>query len=180
MHHNPITQQDEKQKSDIQIYYNENKSGVDVCDKMVKEYSVRVVSRRWLMVHFHNQLDVTGINSFTVYNYHYPEWSSNPVMKRRREFLRELANGLAMEYVLTRLSRPIGLQTQIICLMEQFSGQQRGPSSMSDVSAAGDGGDRMISRCQRCRDDGKLTRNCSATKNKCNKCNDPVFGNHVS
>ena len=102
MHNVAMTHDDEEHKSDIQLFYNSTKSGVDVCDKMAKEYmyTVRVSCKRWPIVHFHNQLNVSGINAFTIFNFHHPEWSSKPTLKRRREFLLKLATELAMEFTI--------------------------------------------------------------------------------
>lgn len=186
MHHDKRAQDDEKKKSDIQLYYNAKKSGVDICDKMAKEYTVRVQCRRWPLVHFHNQLDISGINAFTVYNYHYPDWSPIPMKKQRRTFLMKLAKELVMEFVTNRLANPVGLQISLVASMERFTGQQRpdqqrpGPNQQG----AGDGavpvnaGQRL--RCHRCRDAGRALRRCNLTTARCSTCHEPVCGNHVA
>lgn len=155
MHHDKKTNADEKKKSEIQLYYNSMKSGVDVCDKMAKTYTVRTQSRRWPMVHFHNMLDVTGINSFTIFNYHHPNWSTVPVLKRRRIFLHKLAHELILEHVKSRLLSPDGLSVSTVEIMENISGQQSAsPNPPTEIK------NRL--RCQTCRL-GKLARNCNLT-----------------
>ena len=48
------------------LFCNKTKGGVDVCDKMCKQYSARSMVRRWPQVHFQNMLDVVGVNTFSL------------------------------------------------------------------------------------------------------------------
>ena len=103
MHHSAETLPDGKRKSNMQLYYNETKAGVDVVDEMCKAYSVRTRVHRWPMVHMHNMLDVTGINAYTIFNMSHPDWTTVVESKRRRQFLQQLATELAKDPMLFRL-----------------------------------------------------------------------------
>ena len=46
--------------------------------------TIVVCTRRWTVVHFHNMLDVTGVNCVSIYNINYPDWTPIPMAKRRR------------------------------------------------------------------------------------------------
>ena len=91
MHHAATTDDTEKMKSDIQLFYNMTKPGVDVIDEMCKMYTTRYKVYRWPLVHFHNILDVTAINAYTIFTSSHEEWSSISSKQRRRKFLRQLA-----------------------------------------------------------------------------------------
>ena len=106
MHHNShtVTEEDGKKKSDIQLFYNSTKAGVDTVDKMVKQYSVRNLTRRWPMVHLHNLLDVTAVNSHTIWSIN-TDASDQAMKHNRRVFLRTLALQLALENIHQRMQR---------------------------------------------------------------------------
>ena len=76
------------------------------------------------MVHFHNLLDVTAINSHTIWSIN-AEVSDQAIKHNRRNFLRTLALQLAVENMQLRLRRPSGLNSELLALLERYTGLQR-------------------------------------------------------
>lgn len=72
-------------KPEIIIDYNQIKGGVDCVDKLCAAYDVSRNTRRWPIVVFYSLLNVAGINSFVVYATNNSKWNI-----RRRQFLRTL------------------------------------------------------------------------------------------
>ena len=60
-HNNP------EKKLDTVLFYNKTKAGVDVIDQMARKYSVKAVSRRWLIHVFYNVIDLALINSWILF-----------------------------------------------------------------------------------------------------------------
>ncbi|CAF4192844.1 unnamed protein product [Rotaria sp. Silwood2] len=60
MHHDKVVDNDQKNKPDIILYYNDTKGGVDRMDQMVQTYSCKRKTKRWPMTFFFNVLDVGG------------------------------------------------------------------------------------------------------------------------
>ena len=174
MHHSGNTLDDQKKKSDLQLYYNETKAGVDVLDEMCKRYTVRCKVLRWPLVHFHNMLDVTGINAFLIFNHYHPAWTTVNVAKRRRYFLHQLALELAQEHMEFRLRDPIGLSTETVRLLCKVTGQDNPrPSAM-----VADAQPPAMGRCACCKDEGKVTRACNKASHRCSSCGKPICGRH--
>ena len=113
-----------EEKSDMQIYHNQTKAGVDVVDEMCKAYSTRTKVQRWPVVHLQNMLDVTAINVFTIFNLSHPRWSTVADCKRRRHFIQHLATELAKEQMMLRLQDSIGLLSETVVLMSKATGQR--------------------------------------------------------
>ena len=178
MHHDRCEgNPDNNNKSDIQLFYNSTKAGVDVVDQMCKRFSTRCKVHRWPTVHFHNILDVTGVNSQTIFTELHPEWCRNRrVTSRtvRREFLIELATQLAMPNMRLRLNDPIGLTRPIVDNLARLTGM---PNPRGDRESTEDQF-RERGRCARCRGEGKKSRACNRTKDLCISCNQPVCGKH--
>lgn len=170
MHHDSHTEEEGKRKSDIQLFYNSTKAGVDTVDKMVKQYSVRTLTRRWPMVHLHNLLDVTAVNSHTIWSIN-AKVSDQAMKHNRRDFLRALALQLAVENMQGRLRRPSGLSSDLLGLLEKYTGLQRQNPARQTAPAARD-------YCARCRDSGKLQRNCNKSSKLCAICQEAVCGQH--
>lgn len=57
------TQKMTEEKSDIVLYYNKNKGGMDTFDKLCHSYSVRKRSKRWPMRYFQGILDKAIVNA---------------------------------------------------------------------------------------------------------------------
>jgi len=94
-------------KPNIILHYNRTKSGVDVLDKLVKEYTCKRGTRRWTVIVFYNIIDLAAYNAFVTWLSFYPAWKA-PVKgkKPRREFLMELAQSLIKPAVYSRLQKP--------------------------------------------------------------------------
>lgn len=170
MHHDKAINLDVKSKSDIQLFYNSTKAGVDTADKMCKQYTVRSMTRRWPMVHMQNMIDVCGVNAYTL-------WSMNEGQEEyetrhnRRKFLLTLAHELAIDNVIIRLQKPSGLHSSVILLLEKFSGQKRVVAAV----ASRPGG---RSNCVRCLESGKSTKDCNKSSKMCYECQQFVCGKH--
>ena len=57
----------EKKKTEMILFYNANKVGVDCFDKMARLYTTRSASRRWPVSVWGNILDIAAINSYVLY-----------------------------------------------------------------------------------------------------------------
>lgn len=91
--------QNVKKKSDLNLYYNSTKGGVDVVDNMCRVYSVKRNTKRWPISLLFTFLDVTAINAHTICRLTnvYPELNA-----RRDLFLYQLGCELAADYVSKR------------------------------------------------------------------------------
>jgi hypothetical protein len=58
---------DEKSLPETIQYYNSHKFGVDIADKMLKDHSTKVPSRRWPLSCFFNLFDMTLLNGYIIY-----------------------------------------------------------------------------------------------------------------
>ena len=52
------------QKPSIIMFHNKIKDGVGTLDRMVRSYSMKRMTRRWLLVLFYNMIDVSAINGY--------------------------------------------------------------------------------------------------------------------
>ena len=89
MHKSTTTDATPKRKPDVVHFYNHNKVGVDCVDTMVKKYSTKQPSRRWLVAVFCNILDVSAVNSWIIYK----KVTGNAIS--RRDFIIKLAEEVA-------------------------------------------------------------------------------------
>ena len=118
--------------SDMQLYYKETKSGVDVVDAMCKAYCQDWSSQYtgglwsacttwWMWLGY----------AFMLFNLSHPNWITVVDSKRRRLFLQQLASELANEHMLLRLQDPTGLSTELVTLITKASGQRNPRQSAS-------------------------------------------------
>ena len=173
MHHNShtATEEDGKKKSDIQLFYNSTKAGVDTVDKMLKQYSIRNLTRRWPMVHLHNLSDVTAVNSHTIWSIN-TDVSDQAMKHNRRVFLQTLALQLALENMHQRMQRPIGLSSDLLGLLQKYTGLQRQNPPRRLAPAVRD-------YCARCRDSRKLLRTATKPTNSVQFAKKPCVDNTV-
>uniref|UniRef100_A0A0K0EMM2 DDE_Tnp_1_7 domain-containing protein n=1 Tax=Strongyloides stercoralis TaxID=6248 RepID=A0A0K0EMM2_STRER len=61
MHYTSKVNKENKNKSEINLYYNVTKRGIDTLDQMNHEYTVRRRTNRWTVAFFQNIIDVVGI-----------------------------------------------------------------------------------------------------------------------
>lgn len=92
----------DKKKPEIILHYNATKGGVDLGDKMTREYSCMRATRWWPFRMFMEILDMAVLNSYILFINKFPEWHSND-RSRRRLFIEELSVKLAAGNVADRL-----------------------------------------------------------------------------
>ena len=85
MHHSSKIDEETK-KSEINLYYNSTKGGVDTFDQMCHAFSTKRKTRRWPVAQFYNLIDA---------------WNKSYSGNRRKLFLKELAREpITTEHVL--------------------------------------------------------------------------------
>ncbi|TWW75346.1 hypothetical protein D4764_13G0000080 [Takifugu flavidus] len=104
MHSMIQTQDTTKKKPNTITLYNTTKCGVDVMDRMVREYTVRAGTRHWPVAVFYNMIDMAALNSHVLYQL------CTGRQERRVDFLLELARELAQ----THVGSASFLQTQVL------------------------------------------------------------------
>ncbi|XP_068246457.1 piggyBac transposable element-derived protein 4-like isoform X1 [Palaemon carinicauda] len=167
LHHDPS--EVEKRKTDIQMFYNATKGGVDTFDQMCSTSSCIRKSRRWPMTLFYGILNIIMVNSYILY-------TSMPFTKPvpKRTFLRDIAYELcapqAIHRYLTSHSLSKGLRQIMVDtfkIPEQVPPRRRIPVGQRKLP-------KRI-RCHTCppRDDRK-------TNTACLLCKSPVCLDHQS
>lgn len=99
MHSVVETEDTPKRKPNTVTQYNSTKSGVDVMDQMLREYSVRAGTRRWPVAVFYNMIDMAALNAQVLYQ------ACTGKQERRIDFLVELARELADSHVSEKKAR---------------------------------------------------------------------------
>ena len=64
----------EKEKTEMILFHNANKVGVDCFDQMARLYTTRSASRKWPVAVWRNILDIAAINSYVLHK----KITSNP------------------------------------------------------------------------------------------------------
>ena len=104
------------------ILHNRTNAGVDVIlIKMCKKHSTRNRTLHWPMVHFQNILDVTAINTCTIFAISHPE-SLEGNRRGRRYMLLDLAKDLCRDYVVQRLEFTTGGRSADVTFMKKILG----------------------------------------------------------
>lgn len=98
-------------KLPVNEHYNKTKAGVDLLDKITKEYSLTKPCNRWPYTCFSNILEIMLHNAFVLFVLRHPEWQSKNRQKRQL-FLSTLAYQLALEQVEDRLEKANGKHYQ--------------------------------------------------------------------
>lgn len=57
---------EEECKSEINLFYNETKGGVDVLDKLCHSYSVQRATNRWPFAYIMNLINVAGVAAHVI------------------------------------------------------------------------------------------------------------------
>ena len=181
MHHKKEVHPENKAKTEIQMEYNRTKAGVDTVDQMARKYSVRFSTRRWPVVHFQNLLDITAINTETIFNFTHPNWISQREKHRRRIFLLRLARELALSHIIMRLQNPTGLHSTVKHQMKRYANQPAGTSDRQcDRNSDERPANTTVLRCKKCKDSGKSARQANKTNKKCHLCDSPCCSSHAS
>ncbi|GBP24853.1 PiggyBac transposable element-derived protein 4 [Eumeta japonica] len=105
MHHGKDEDVNKNNKSEINLYYNSTKGGVDTLDQMVHEYTVRRKTNRWPIAFFQNIIDVVGIASLIIWKNIHPDWNSRKKNTLRKLFLREIATELVTPHIRRRSTK---------------------------------------------------------------------------
>lgn len=87
----------EKQKPEINTFYNKTKCGVDVADELCATYNVSRNSKRWPLTIFYAMLNMSGINGIIIHRI-----NNNKPTEKRRQFLKNLGLALVGEHLTVR------------------------------------------------------------------------------
>ena len=91
-HKDGISSETEKFKPEIIKYYNSTKSGVDILDKLAREYSCRRCTRRWPLSLFMHYIDIAAYNALVIWQTNNPTWEATSRIKVRRKLFLEQQN----------------------------------------------------------------------------------------
>jgi hypothetical protein len=96
MHHeHSISDENNKFKPDIILDYNKTKSGVDILDKLVCEYTCRRGMRTWPLSLFLNYVDIAAYNAFVILRMNVDGARDvQPLIKQQKQFLETLGKHL--------------------------------------------------------------------------------------
>nr|CAI5846771.1 unnamed protein product [Callosobruchus analis] len=89
-------------KSEVNLFYNATKGGVDVFDQICHSKSTARRTNRWPLRVFYGMLDAGAVNAYVIYEANNVSARKSP----RKKFLLQLANDLAKEYMKKRLEIP--------------------------------------------------------------------------
>ena len=179
MHSRAIVEPNFPKKTEMQLHYNASKCGVDVCDQMAKMYTVRTRVNRYPMVHFQNVLDITRINTFTIFNATNPTWSTATEKYRRREFLQRLSKELARRMMERRRQIP-NLSLLHKMYLKQYVGGEEEPRGAADIPNTDNLTDGRAWRCFKCIEGGRPSSRANKTSSKCHRCQKPCCKKHTA
>lgn len=110
VHHKPSVV--ERRKTDIQMFYNATKGGVDSFDQMCAALSCSRKTRRWPLCMFYGVINLCMVNSYIVY------CAKNPHLKlSRRDFHGKVAEALSRPWAMHRLSEQHYLMRELRSLI---------------------------------------------------------------
>ena len=104
MHNSISVTDDDEKKTEINIFYNETKGGVDCLDMLVHNYMSKRQTKRWSMSFFHHLVDVVGVAAFIVWSCQHPEWNA-PKTNKRKLFLKDLGEKLVDAEISRRIQK---------------------------------------------------------------------------
>lgn len=165
MHHSKEIDVNNKNKSEVNLYYNSTKGGVDTLDQMVHEYTTRRKTNRWPVAFFQNIIDVVGIASFVIWKNLHPTWNQNKKNTQRKLFLREITTDLVSPHIRRRNKK--GLTNYHLAAIQDVVGPEQSSSQSSESGA------KRKKRCHIC--PSKISR---TSKQCCDKCNRNVCSEH--
>lgn len=165
MHNDSTIDEENKNKSEINTYYNSTKGGVDTLDQMVHTYSVKRKTNRWPLAYFFNIIDVCGIASFVIWRNIHPDWHISKKRRIRKIFLREMATELVMGQIRRRSLS--GLHKSLTSLVRTTLNQVPTTAGCSAPEA------RKRKRCHIC-----PSKKSRMSTQFCDKCKQTVCGEH--
>jgi len=89
-----VADEEAKYKPEVVLYYNKTKSGVDVLDKLVREYSCKRATKRWPMALFMDCIDIAAYNALVIWSYRVQNDATLKGIESRRQFLKDLGCSL--------------------------------------------------------------------------------------
>ncbi|KAJ4425625.1 hypothetical protein ANN_27821 [Periplaneta americana] len=131
-----VDESTEKKKTDVNLYYNETKGGIDSIDQMTRHHSVKLQTTRWPLSIFFTLIDIAclnGGNNFSMKNN--PDWNKKK-HNVRRLYMLELGQQLVRPVVEERAKNIIGLQKPIISAIESVLGKTLPSTSVVVPSGA--------------------------------------------
>lgn len=164
-----------KNKSDINLFYNETKGGVDTVDQMARKYTCKRSTRRWPLSVFFTLLDIAAINAYSLFILNFPHWNENK-SNRRRLFLQELGLALTIPLIERRAERLNGLQNFVLHAMENILERKLFQAVAPTQSEHGKG--RCHSCCKLAKSKKEKTNKLAKTTIVCSKCQKYVCGKH--
>lgn len=165
MHNDSTIDEENKNKSEINKYYNSTKGGVDTLDQMVHTYSVKRKTNRWPLVYFFNIIDVCGVASFVIWRNIHPDWHISKKRRLRKIFLREITTELVLGQIRRRSLS--GLHKSHTSLIQ---------TTLNQVPTTAETSAREVRKRKRC-------YICPSKKSRmstqlCDKCKQTVCGEH--
>ena len=145
--------------------------GVNTCDQMVKNKTVKRKTNRWPLAVFYRILDFAALNAFVIWQSLHPDDKST-----RHEFLQQLSAELARPHMVTRstvprLQLPIKRALQE-CGIELPAGGGRGAGAGDVADIAPRAKKRRCYVCPSSKD--------RKVKQACSKCNRAICKQHSS
>jgi hypothetical protein len=95
-HDEPVVDGGHKRKPEAVLFYNEQRCGVDIMNKMIRELSTQPKTDDWRMCVFTFMIDVACINAWTILRYNMGKHDE------RRVFLKNLVHQLVGPWVKSR------------------------------------------------------------------------------
>lgn len=155
-----------KNKSEVNLFYNKTKGGVDTLDQLCHAYTVRRKTNRWPMTFFQNLVDISGVAALVLWKTLYPEWKTNKPNAVRKIFIREVVMDLVTPHIRRRSKK--GLTDSHLSNINQIiqpTNPAESPSSSPQL--------KRKKRCHLCPSKlGRMARQC------CNTCNRNVCNEH--
>lgn len=158
---------------EIVEFYNQTKGGVDVFDRLCKNFSTSRKTRRWTLAVFFGLLNIVGINSFILWRNnidsdttqsHCPQAELSSKQKRsRKEYLKSLGYSLIEPFLRQRLAESSrGVQTSLRNLMRLVLGEQEEETAPCAPLTSAQAG-----RCSFCQRAGRQDRK---SRTRCTQC----------
>ncbi|KAJ4447932.1 hypothetical protein ANN_09941 [Periplaneta americana] len=118
-----VDESTEKKKTDVNLYYNETKGGIDSIDQMTRHHSVKRGTRRWPLSIFFILIDIACLNGGTIFMKNNPDWNKKK-HNVRRLYMLELGQQLVKPVVEERAKNIIGSQKPIISAIGSVLGKR--------------------------------------------------------
>jgi hypothetical protein len=178
-HDQPDISQRADRKPEVILAYNEDKSGVDMVDKMIDTYRTKVSTLRWPVVVFYTIIDMAALNAFVIRLHKKPNWMSNMAKERRRLFLKELGTELILPLVQQRAANINGLSSSCQQAIRTILNQPIRVQPPSTSAPSVPPGKRVV-----CITEGygtgykKAKTNANKVKQRCVSCHKPACQKH--